>query len=107
MVDDKLSAQIDFAKWIIDHNQSWINLVDTKAGVILAADAAILILLGGSSLSVNSVYDRILLEVTLTLVSASALFGFMVITPRTKAGAPATNIFFASILTKSREEYQN
>jgi hypothetical protein len=105
MVDDKTSSQIGFAKWIIDHNQSLINLVDTKAGVILAADGAILAILG-SFLSVNSIYERIFLWATLLLVLSSAVSGFMVIKPRTIACTPSTNIFFKSILTKSREDYR-
>ena len=105
MVDDQTSSQIDFAKWIIDHNQNLINLVDTKAGVILAADGAILAILG-SFLSVNSVYERVVLWATLILVLSSAVLGFMVIKPRTIACTPSTDVFFKSILTKSREQYR-
>ncbi len=105
MVNDKTSSQIDFAKWIVDHNQSLINLVDTKAGVILAADGAIMAILGSSS-PANSIYEQILLVVALLLVLSSVVFGFMVIRPRTIANTPATNVFFRSILKKTREDYR-
>ena len=102
--DDQLSS-VDFAKWIIDHNQALINLVDTKAGVILAADGAILALLAGSSFTLNSILDQTIVGATLLLIGLSALFGFLVIKPRVFADTPPTKIFFGSILTKKREEY--
>jgi len=101
--DEPLDIQIDFAKHILDHSQNLISLVDTKAGVLLAADGAILALLTSSSLTGTSVATHTAFVVAAILLAASAAFGFGTIYPRTIQDSPPTRIFFLSILEKERD----
>jgi hypothetical protein len=100
-----VETEIDFARSILDHSDELIALVDTKAGILLAADGAILAIFGVSSPGALSPYASALYALTIALVAFSAFMGAMTIRARRVGGTPATRIFFGSIIEKSREEY--
>jgi len=103
--DDSIDRRIDFAKFILGHNQDIINLVDTKAGVLLAVDGAILALLTAMPVQSGSMIVRTVMVLTVVAVGLSALCGFLTIVPRTARPSPASQIFFRSIVSKSRDQH--
>lgn len=103
--DAPVEAEIDFAKSILDHSDGLIALVDTKAGILLAADGAVLAILGVSSPGISGSYAVAFYAFTVALVALSGFMGAMTIRARRVRGTPTTRIFFGSILEKSREEY--
>jgi Pycsar effector protein len=99
------ATEIDFAKSILEHSDQLIALVDTKAGILLAADGAILAVIGVSSPSIPNSYASGFFALIVVLFAMSAFMGAMTIRARRVPGTPATRVFFGSILEKSREEY--
>ena len=101
-----IGQKTDYAKAIFTHNQNLVNFVDTKAGVILAVDGAILAILASSSTALNSGYEQLALGAALLLIGISALFGFLIIKPRISEASQETKIFYRSILAKSRDDFK-
>ena len=100
-----IDTEIEFANSILTHSQSLINLADAKAGILLAADGGILAILGAYRLNLSAQLVVVCSIVTVALVGLSAFLGGMVIKPRRISGAPATKVYFGSILQSTREEY--
>jgi len=103
---ESVDKQIDFARSILSHNQTLINLVDAKAGIILGVDIAILALLLSQSITLHDALGEALFIAGVAIVGLSALLGFLTISPARSAENPATSIFFSSIIKKTREEYR-
>jgi hypothetical protein len=99
--------RVEFAKTIVEHSQGLINLIDTKAGIILAVDGAILALLAGTTLTVTGLLGHVALVSTVIVIGLSAAAGFFTIIPRSVSGAPTTHMFYGSIMSKSREEHKS
>ncbi len=98
---------IDFVRDVLEHNNSLITLIDTKAGLVLGSAGIILGLL--------SFFDRTLmvgntinaLFVTIGLLGSTIIFSFITIFPRlTSKTKGETAIFYASIIQQSKEEYR-
>ena len=100
-----METEIDFARSILNHSQTLINLVDTKAGILLATDGGILAILGAFPPGPLAPYQMACLIAAVTLVGVSALMGAMTIKARRVKGTPATKIFFGTVLEKARDEY--
>jgi hypothetical protein len=47
MKEDSTEDKIDFAKYILEHSSSLINLADTKAGILLGINGIMLALMFG------------------------------------------------------------
>ena len=107
MPDEKTIIQdIDYAKTILNHNQNMINFLDAKAGVLLAVDGAVLAILAISPWSTAAALEKLALGAALLLIGISALFGFWIIRPRVFEGDSQTKIFYAAILSHTREQYK-
>jgi hypothetical protein len=103
---ESVDKEIDFARSILSHNQTLINLVDAKAGIILGVDIAVLALLLSQALTLHDALGESLFIAGVAIVGLSALFGFLAINPARSTDNPATSIFFSSIVKKTREEYR-
>ncbi len=101
-----ISEEIDFAKSILIHNQGLVNFADTKAGVILAVDGAILAILASTSASISSGLEQLAAGAALLLIGISAILGFLIIKPRIRGGTEKTKLFYKAILAQSKEDYK-
>ncbi len=96
---------IDYAKVILNYNQTLIHFVDTKAGVLLAVDGAVLAILATKATAVAG-FEELALGATLLLVGVSAFLGFLIIMPRVHGTHPNTKIFYTAIISQTREAYK-
>jgi hypothetical protein len=101
-----LREDIDYAKFILSHNQNLINLIDAKAGVLIAVDGAILAILSTSRGTVGTDVEQLVLGSALLLFGISAFFGFLIIMPRIHKTHPNTKIFYTAILSQTRQQYK-
>jgi hypothetical protein len=100
-----IAQDIDYAKQILAHNQNLVNFADAKAGVLLAVDGGILVILASSPAAIHPGLEQLLLGAALLLIGISALFGFLTIRPRMFRSDAPTKLFFRAILAQTREEY--
>lgn len=103
--NDEIDKKIDFAKFIIDHNNELITLADTKAGFILASAGVIMGLLFLMNKQGMSDFTKGGLLATSILLGITAFFAFTVILPRLTKNPPKGAIFFQSIRSFSGTEY--
>lgn len=101
-----IAQDIDFAKQILSHNQNLVNFADAKAGVLLAVDGGILVILASSPAAIHPGIEQLFLGAALLLIGISALCGFLTIRPRMFRSDSPTKIFYRDILAKTREEYK-
>lgn len=101
--DDTLE-KIDFAKFIIDHNNDLITLADTKAGFILASAGVIMGLLFLMNKHGMTDFAKGGVIVTAILLGITAVFSFTVILPRLTKKSQGL-IFFQSVVKKTQDEY--
>jgi hypothetical protein len=101
-----IAQDIEFARSILSHNQNLVNFADAKAGVLLAVDGGILVILASSPAAISPGFEQLALGAALLLIGISALFGFLTIRPRMFRTDAPTKIFFKAILTQTREEYK-
>lgn len=99
-------TEIDFAKTILEHNQNLINLVDAKAGILLAADGVVLAVLGASQVNLTSQIEKLSFFLVTSFLIGSAICGALTIKARVIHNTPPTKIFFGSILQMKREQYR-
>jgi len=99
---EQRSRRMEFARFILEHNQTLIGLADTKASIVLGIDGIVLALLFGDNSLPSNMGLKIL---TALLLALSAVSAFLTIKPRTIEGTPASNIFFGTIRKKTREAY--
>ena len=104
--DPSVMQDIDYAKVILNHNQNLINVLDAKAGVLLAVDGAVLVILATSPVAIKSGLEQLTLGIALLLIGISAIFGFLIIKPRVYEGNIGTKIFYSAILSKTKEKYK-
>ena len=104
---DQFSKKIDFAKSILEHNNSLITLIDTKSGLVLGTAGIILGLL--SFFERNEIGITIYpLLVTMCMLLATIIFSFCTIFPRTtKKVKKETAIFYMSIAQNTKEEFND
>lgn len=96
-----MADKTDFGKFVLERNESLIELADTKASIIIGIDGVILALLFESGRS-SSPYP---LLGTVILLAFSGLFAFLAIKPRIISGTPDTKIFYGAITKKTRETF--
>ena len=106
MTDDDIKNKIDFAKDVLEHNNSLINLIDTKSGLVLGAAGIILGLLSFFDRDSLQPYTLIALFFTIGLLASTIFFSFFTIFPRfTKKTKNETAIFYQSIIKSTMKEY--
>jgi len=108
MTDDASTLQdIDYAKVILMNNQNLIHFTDTKAGVVLAVDGAIVAILSTSKATLGAAgIAELAFGAALLLIGISAFLGFLIIMPRIHRTHLDTKIFYAAIISKTREQYK-
>jgi Family of unknown function (DUF5706) len=107
MSDEMITMRdIDNARSILNHNQNLLNFLDAKAGVLLAVDGAILVILATSPAAITPGLEQLALGAALLLIGISAIFGFLIIKPRVYKGNTGTKIFYSAILSQTREGYK-
>jgi hypothetical protein len=99
--DEQITTRIEFAKFILEHNQGLIDLADTKASIILGIDGFVLLFLFNS---VHLGAPALKVVASLLLIS-SAVTAFITINPTTSKSSPPTHIFFGHITKKDRDAY--
>lgn len=102
---NNIESKMDFAKFVIDHNNDLITLADTKAGFILASAGVIMGLLFLMNKHGLTDFTKGGIVVTAILLGFTAIFSFTVILPRLTKKPPQTSIFFQSIIKKSQDVY--
>lgn len=105
MTEEEINRKIDFAKFVIDHNNDLITLADTKAGFILASAGVIMGLLFLMNKHGLTDFTKGGIIVTAILLGFTAIFSFIVILPSLTKKPPQTAIFFQSIVKKSQSGY--
>ena len=99
--------KIDFAKDVLEHNNSLITLIDTKSGLVLGSAGIILGLLSFFDRNNLDTLTLIALFVTMGLLASTILFSFFTIFPRiTKKEKNETAIFYQSIIKNTMQEYE-
>lgn len=106
MTDDDIKNKIDFAKDVLEHNNSIITLIDTKSGLVLGSAGIILGLLSFFDRDSLQSYTLIALFFTMGLLASTIIFSFITIFPRiTKKTKNETAIFYQSIIKSTMKEY--
>ena len=99
--DDK----IEFARHILEHNSSLINLADTKAGILIGINGIILVLLFSIDQQVLSLITKFYLVSTGTLLTLSSVYAVLTILPRLTSEERLTRIYFKYVEKLTREDY--
>lgn len=103
--DDTETARIDYAKFVIEHNVSFINLADTKAGILLGINGIVLALLFGIDKTQLSSLSSTLFLFTSVFLAGSSFFAILTIIPRLTQAQNSSRIYFMSIVQKSKDEF--
>ena len=100
-----INEKIDFAKSVLEHNLSLINLADAKAGILLCINGVVLALLFGMEKGIPSVLSIIFLFLTAILFGISSIFSIATLIPRLTQEQNKTKIYFLKIKESKREEF--
>ena len=100
-----INEKIDFAKSVLEHNLSLINLADAKAGILLGINGVVLALLFGMEKGIPSVLSIIFLFLTAILFGISSIFSIATLIPRLTQEQNKTKIYFLKIKESKREEF--
>jgi hypothetical protein len=100
--DNGDQKKIDFAKEIIDHNMSLVNLADTKAGMLLGINGVIIALLFGGATGIVTDITRLLFLITGVSLGASSIFTVFAIIPRLTRQHDRTRMYFMRIRETER-----
>ena len=100
-----INEKIDFAKSVLEHNLSLINLADAKAGILLGINGVVLALLFGMEKGISSVLSIIFLFLTAILFGISSIFSIATLIPRLTQEQNKTKIYFLKIKESKREEF--
>jgi hypothetical protein len=101
-----INEKIDFAKSVLEHNLSLINLADAKAGILLGINGVVLALLFGiekeTPTGLSTPFSFFL---TAILFGVSGIFAISTLIPRLTGEQNKTKIYFLKIKESTREEY--
>jgi hypothetical protein len=100
-----INEKIDFAKSVLEHNLSLINLADAKAGILLGINGVVLALLFGVEKETPSVLSMIFLFLTAILFGISSIFSIATLVPRLTQEQNKTKIYFLKIKESEREDF--
>jgi Family of unknown function (DUF5706) len=100
-----INEKIDFAKSVLEHNLSLINLADAKAGILLGINGVVLALLFGVDQETPSVLSMIFLFLTAILFGISSIFSIATLVPRLTQEQNKTKIYFLKIKKSEREDF--
>ena len=100
-----INEKIDFAKSVLEHNLSLINLADAKAGILLGINGVVLALLFGMEKEIPSFLSIIFLFLTAILFGISSIFSIATLIPRLTQEQNKTRIYFLKIKESKREEF--
>jgi hypothetical protein len=100
-----INEKIGFAKSVLEHNLSLINLADAKAGILLGINGVVLALLFGLEKGIPSVLSIIFLFLTAILFGISSIFSIATLIPRLTQEQNKTKIYFLKIKESKREEF--
>ncbi len=99
-------SKIGFARDVLEHNNTLIHLIDTKAGMVLGSAGIILGLLSFLAHGMAVGHAVYALCATAGLLGTTVFLSFLVIYPRTTPKARGeTAIFYESIIQQTGEEY--
>lgn len=105
MTERDQPSKIDFARSILDHNISLINLADTKAGILLGINGVILALLFGVQNEMLTYLDKMVFLAAGTAFGVSGLFSFLTLIPRLNKDAETSKIYFLKIKETRADEF--
>ena len=77
-----INEKIDFAKSVLEHKLSLINLADTKAGILLGINGVVLALLFGIEKETPTVLSTFFFFLTAILFGVSSIFAISTLIPR-------------------------
>ena len=100
-----INEKIDFAKSVLEHNLSLINLADTKAGILLGINGVVLALLFGIEKETPTGLSTLFFFPTAILFGVSSIFAISMLIPRLSREQNRTKIYFLKIKESTREEY--
>lgn len=100
-----INEKIDFAKSVLEHNLSLINLADAKAGILLGINGVVLALLFGIEKETPTGLSTLFFFLTAILFGVSSIFAISTLIPRLTREQNKTKIYFLKIKESTREEY--
>ena len=100
-----INEKIDFAKSVLEHNLSLINLADAKAGILLGINGVVLALLFGIEKETPTGLSTLFFFLTAILFGVSSIFAISTLIPRLTGEQNKTKIYFLKIKESTREEY--
>jgi pycsar effector protein len=100
-----INEKIDFAKSVLEHNLSLINLADTKAGILLGINGVVLALLFGIEKETPTGLSTLFFFLTAILFGVSSIFAISTLIPRLTREQNKTKIYFLKIKESTRKEY--
>ena len=100
-----INEKIDFAKSVLEHNLSLINLADTKAGILLGINGVVLALLFGIEKETPTGLSTLFFFLTAILFGVSSIFAISTLIPRLTGEQNKTKIYFLKIKEFTRKEY--
>ncbi|MDH5463602.1 MAG: DUF5706 domain-containing protein [Nitrosopumilus sp.] len=106
MPENNIQNKIDFAKFIIEHNTSLINLADTKAGFVLGSVGIILGLLFLMNKENMTDFTNAGIQVTAILLGWAAIHSFDTLRARLTKNPPDSAIYFQKISKLTKKDYQ-
>lgn len=105
MNKDNTKDKIDFAKYILEHSISLINLADTKAGILLGINGIMLALMFGIEKENLAHAVKIFFFLTSVTLGLSSAFAIFTLIPRFLKNSKKSIIYFEKIAEDSEEEY--
>ena len=103
--NNHINEKIDFAKSVLEHNLSLINLADAKAGILLGINGVVLALLFGIEKETPTGLSTLFFFLTAILFGVSSIFAISTLIPRLTREQNKTKIYFLKIKESTREEY--
>ena len=100
-----INEKIDFAKSVLEHNLSLINLTDAKAGILLGINGVVLALLFGIEKETPAGLSTLFFFLTAILFGVSSIFAISTLIPRLTREQNKTKIYFLKIKEFTRKEY--
>ena len=100
-----INEKIDFAKSVLEHNLSLINLADAKAGILLGINGVVLALLFGIEKETPAGLSTLFFFLTAILFGVSSIFAISTLIPRLTREQNKTKIYFLKIKEFTRKEY--
>ena len=100
-----INEKIDFAKSVLEHNLSLINLADAKAGILLGINGVVLALLFGIEKETPTGLSTLFFFLTAILFGVSSIFAISTLIPRLTGEQNKTKIYFLKIKESTRKEY--